>query len=149
MTHAVLDANVLASGMVGLLNRDSAPGEIFRRTLAGSIVNITSEAILREVERTLGKDYFRRAFLDTDRDSLLAALRRRSLVVPITVVVSGEASHPEDDLVLATAVSGDADYLVTGDKQLLALGTCQPVRIVSPREFLDVLGRQNWGVDRP
>jgi uncharacterized protein len=145
VTHAVLDANVLASGMVGLLNRDSIPGEIFRRTLAGTIVNVTSEAILREVERTLGKDYFRRAVLDTNRDSLLAALRRRSLVVSITVIVSGEASHPEDDLVLATAVSGDADFLVTGDKQLLALGTYQSVSIVTPRDFIGVLDRQKLG----
>lgn len=145
MTHAVLDANVLASGMIGLLNRDSTPGEIFRLTLAGSIVNVTSEPILKEIERTLGKEYFRRAILDTDRDSLMAALRRRSLVVPITVMVRGEASHPEDDLILATAVSGDADFLVTGDKQLLALGTYQSVRIVSPSDFLDVLDRQKLG----
>jgi putative PIN family toxin of toxin-antitoxin system len=131
--------------MAGLLSRGSTTGETFRLLLAGSITNITSEAILREVERTLGKDYFRRALLDTDRDSLLAALRRRSVVVPITAVISGVASHPEDDLVLATAVSGDANYLVTEDKQLLALGAYQSVLIVSPRDFLALLDRQKLG----
>jgi uncharacterized protein len=53
--------------------------------------------------------------------------------------VSGVASHPEDDLILATAASGAADYLVTGDRQLLALGTFYEVRIVSARQFLDTL----------
>jgi predicted nucleic acid-binding protein len=49
------------------------------------------------------------------------------------------ATHPEDDLVLATAVSAHADYLVTGDRKLQRLGSYQGVRILSPREFLAVL----------
>jgi uncharacterized protein len=143
--RAVLDANVLASGLVGLLKADSVPGEIFRRTLTNALVNVTSEAILREVERAISKDYFRRALIDTDLQSILAALRRRSVVVPITFTVSGVASHPEDDLVLATAVSGDADYLATGDKQLLTLGTLRSIRIVSPRRFLEILDDEKLG----
>ncbi len=59
--------------------------------------------------------------------------------MPITVTVQGVASHPEDDLILATAVSARADYLVTGDRQLLALGTFQGVQIVSPRDFVAIL----------
>ena len=70
---------------------------------------------------------------------------RRSLVVSITVLSAAKQVHPEDDLVLATAVSGDADFLVTGDKQLLALGTYQSVSIVSPRDFIGVLDRQKLG----
>lgn len=49
------------------------------------------------------------------------------------------ATHPEDDLVLATAVSAQADYLITGDAMLRKLRTYEGVSIVSPREFLDVL----------
>jgi hypothetical protein len=41
--------------------------------------------------------------------------------------------------VLAAAVSADADYLVTGDRQLQRLGTYEGVRIVSPRDFLALL----------
>ncbi len=40
---------------------------------------------------------------------------------------------------LATAVSGTAEYLVTGDKPLQNLGTYQSVTILSPRVFLDIL----------
>jgi uncharacterized protein len=60
--------------------------------------------------------------------------------VPISITVSGVASHPEDDLILATAVSAQADYLVTGDRQLLALGEYQGVQIVTPRDFATTLG---------
>lgn len=57
----------------------------------------------------------------------------------MAAVVAGVATHPEDDLVLATAISGSADYLVTGDRQLRQLGSFQGVVIVSPRTFLDLL----------
>lgn len=53
--------------------------------------------------------------------------------------VSGLASHPADDLVLDTAVSAGATYVVTGDGPLLRLGVVQGVTIVSPRHFLEIL----------
>jgi predicted nucleic acid-binding protein len=52
------------------------------------------------------------------------------------------ATHPEDDLILATAVSARADYLVTGDQQLQGLGTYQDVTVASPRQFLEILAAQ-------
>src|SRR3954470_3206887 len=49
-------------------------------------------------------------------------------------------NDPKDNPVVATAVAGKADYLVTGDRtHLLPLGEYQGVRIVSPREFLGLL----------
>jgi predicted nucleic acid-binding protein len=44
-----------------------------------------------------------------------------------------------DDLILATALSAQADYLVTGDSQLQGLGAYRGVAIISPREFLSRL----------
>jgi predicted nucleic acid-binding protein len=61
-------------------------------------------------------------------------------LVALTVTVTGVASHPEDDLVLATAVSGGAGYLVTGDRQLLRLANYEGIIILTPRDFLATLG---------
>ena len=68
-------------------------------------------------------------------------LRDFAIHTKLSIDVQGVASHPEDDPVLATAVSAAADYLVTGDRQLQQLGSYQGVRIVSPREFLTLLDR--------
>jgi predicted nucleic acid-binding protein len=70
------------------------------------------------------------------------ALKQDAQLIAITVTISGVASHPEDDLVLAAAVSATADYLVTGDKQLQRLGAYQGDTIVSPRQFLTLLDAQ-------
>ncbi len=69
----------------------------------------------------------------------LARLRTEASLQPLTVRVSGSATHPQDDLILATALSGRANYLVTGDHGLLSVGAFQAVRIVTPREFLAYL----------
>ena len=74
-----------------------------------------------------------------DIDTFLSLVSRVADVIPITLTVQGIATHAEDDLVLATALSGNADYLVTGDKELLNVGSYRGVTIVTPRAFLDIL----------
>jgi putative PIN family toxin of toxin-antitoxin system len=44
---------------------------------------------------------------------------------------------PKDDKLLELAISGNAGFLVTGDKDLLVLNPFQHVEIITPREFLD------------
>jgi putative PIN family toxin of toxin-antitoxin system len=48
----------------------------------------------------------------------------------------------DDDIVLATALSGKADMIVTGDDDLLVLGTFRGIRILSPRQFLEEVDRR-------
>lgn len=137
----VLDANVLASGVVGLPRVESTPGELLRRWFAGGFELVISDVVLTEVGRTLTKRYFVQRVPLAERERAMEVLHRRESLVPITEQIQGVATHPEDDLVLATAVSATADILVTGDKQLQALGRYQGVVILSPREFLALLER--------
>jgi putative PIN family toxin of toxin-antitoxin system len=102
---------------------------------------VTSEPILAEVERAWTKPYWRRR-IAADRAALvLALLRRFAEVVPVSAHVYGIATHPEDDTVLATAISARAPYLVTGDKGLLGVGRFRGVAILTPRDFLNLLER--------
>jgi predicted nucleic acid-binding protein len=68
-----------------------------------------------------------------------ALLASTTTLVSSTIKVEHVASHHEDDLVLATAVTAKADYLVTGDGALQQLGAYEGVTILSPRAFLDVV----------
>ena len=142
MIVAVCDTNVLAPALRGVGNPDNRLGDVLRQWRAGRFQLVVSQPILDELRRTLANPYFAR-FLSADQQvRALAILQRRALVVTITVQVHGVATHPEDDLILATAASAKADYLVTGDEKLLRLGSFHGVRIVTPRTFLDVLARQ-------
>ncbi len=63
-------------------------------------------------------------------------VRKQAIFVDVTHEVHGIASHWQDDLVLAAAVSGEADYLVTRDKEFRQVGEYQGVIIRTPAEFL-------------
>lgn len=143
MIRAVLDTNVLASGLVGLESRTSAPGIILARWLAGSGAGpfelVASPHILAELEQTLAKPYFRTRRLRTQIEAAERFVNSVATVVVPTIDVSGVAPHAADDLVLAAAVTAEADYLVTGDKRFLAVGSYAGVTIISPRAFLDLL----------
>jgi putative PIN family toxin of toxin-antitoxin system len=136
---AVLDTNVLASGVAGSLLPESIPGGLVCAWRAGAFSLVVSEHILSELTRTLATPYFRTRLSLGQVARAQRLLRRRATIVSLTAQVTGVATHPEDDLVLATAVSGKAQYLVTGDRKLQELGSYEGVRIVSPRAFLDIL----------
>jgi predicted nucleic acid-binding protein len=59
-----------------------------------------------------------------------------AVVAPLTVDVTGVATLPLDDFILATAVASGVSYLVTGDRKLRAIADFQGVTILNPREFL-------------
>ncbi len=139
MIAATFDTNVLASGVVGLSVPTSTPGRLLRAALDRRFTLVLSPFILEALERTLRKPYFAQRHSAAETRSVIAALARRATVVRISVRVRGVATHPEDDRVLATALSGAAGYLVTGDKQPLTLGAFRGVEIVSPAQFLGLL----------
>jgi predicted nucleic acid-binding protein len=91
------------------------------------------------VIHTFQTAYFRRHVSPAQASRAAALLRYEATQTPITVEVRGIATHPEDDLILATAVSAQVDYLVSGDEKLQKLRAYEGVAIVSPREFRHLL----------
>ena len=136
MTRVVLDANVLAPAFV---NPAAAAGRLVELWRDGAFELVVSEPILAELRRTYQDPYYARRVTPEQVEAVLALLRAEATVVPLTVAVTGVATHPEDDLVLAAAASAGADYLVTHDKQLLKIGRFQGVTILSPRDVLTLL----------
>jgi putative PIN family toxin of toxin-antitoxin system len=138
---AVLDTNTIVSGMLAPLG---IPKRLLDAAWAGQFQLCASAIILHEVFTTLNRDRITRKYRlsGTDLQRLRDLLEHEATSPPVTVEVHGVASHPEDDLVLATAVSARADYLVTGDSQSQKLKTYEGVTIISPREFLDILDRE-------
>jgi len=100
--------------------------------LAGRLVLISSPALLSELRRVLGYPKLAAAIKDPEvvADLIEAAA---VLVAPertITVV-----SDEPDNRVLEAAIEGGADYIVSGDKHLLALGVFAGIPILTPATF--------------
>lgn len=136
MIRVVLDANVLVSSLLGSERSATPPSAIMSLWLEKAFVVVISTPLYAEVERTVNQPFVVERVAESRRAKLLQVLNKHADHVTITVTVEGVASHPEDDLILATALSAHVDYLVTGDKQLLARDWYEGLRIVSPRDFL-------------
>jgi putative PIN family toxin of toxin-antitoxin system len=134
---ATLDANILASSAIAPAGGMLA--QLFDRWKRREYEVAISEHIYLEMQRALNSSYFQSRLSPSQIADFLTLIRTRATIVPITVTVQGVATHPEDDLVLATAVSAPADYLVTGDRQLLRLGMYQGVTILRARNFIAAL----------
>ncbi len=139
MMRVVLDTNVLASGFT---SQAGTPGQILLLWTYGAFVLVVSEHILAELARTFEAPYFQRRLARAQATANITFLRHEATITPITATVHGVATHPEDDVIVATAMSGNAEYLVTGDKPLQNLGAYQGVILLSPFAFLDLLKRQ-------
>ncbi|MGC9393405.1 MAG: putative toxin-antitoxin system toxin component, PIN family [Anaerolineae bacterium] len=134
----VLDTNVYISGVI--LSRGT-PFEILEAWRKQAYIPITSEAIIAEIERVLRYPRIRDRYHITDADNmrLIASLRTDALVVPDSNTANGICSDPDDDKFLACASTAQADYIVTGDPDLLILGQYKETIILKPHEFLNQL----------
>lgn len=141
MIVAVLATNVLVAGFYGLTKPASSPGALIRRWQENAFTLVLSEPILSEFARVIDRPFFTGRLTTSEIEAALTALRTLARIQQLTVPVTGAALHAEDDLILATAASAQADFLVTGDKALLELRPFQSSLLLSPRQFLEVLDR--------
>jgi putative PIN family toxin of toxin-antitoxin system len=139
---AVLDTNVLAAGFAGSPRLDSTPGEIVRRWRRGAFGLVVSEPILAELAHAFRQPYFTQRLSSAEIGEAFSGLRAEARMQPVTVHVAGIAAHAQDDVILATAASAEAPYLVTGDKALLERGAFRGTTLLTPRQFLQVLDQE-------
>ncbi len=136
MIKATYDTNTLASGTTVSHGPISF---VIDAWINDEVQMITSEPLIDELTRTLAKPYFASRLTPKQTQSFIDLVKTRARVVPITTPIPNVATHPEDDLVLATAESGKASYIVTGDHGLQNLKHFKEIQIVSPRAFTEIL----------
>jgi putative PIN family toxin of toxin-antitoxin system len=135
--RVLLDTNVLAASMAGHLSESSGPpAQLWSQWQAEQFDLIISAHLLDELERTLTTPWFRERSTPDAFYELMHYLRRYAIFVDASNDVVGIASHWHDDLILAAAVSGNADFLVTGDAEFLRVREYQGVRLCTPAQFL-------------
>lgn len=127
----VLDTNVLFAAVAarGLC-------EALLTAVLNAHTTVLSEHILAELRRHVaGKLHATPGQLD----EVESFLRENAEIVVPAIVPEAACADPDDRPVLGTAVAGRADALVTGDRELLALGAYESVAILPPRALYERL----------
>jgi putative PIN family toxin of toxin-antitoxin system len=133
LVTAVIDTNVLISALVG----HGKPKRLVLRLLQEHTV-VSSRDMLAELADVLTRPKF--AEIENSQiNSLLTILARKSVLVDIKHPLKVVAEDPEDDVVLATAHEGKARYVVSGDRHLLRLKEFRGIEIVSVKQMLELL----------
>lgn len=142
MLRAVFDTNVLVSSV---LLKAGKPAQAIQEWRKQRFLLIISPTLIRELRSTLGYDRIRRKYnlTDKDVDDIVALLDNDALIVSGVADVWGAVpDDPDDDHVLACAVDGEADVIVSGDHHLLDLGVYRDIPIITVRDFLDLLSEE-------
>ena len=135
---AVIDTNVQVRG---LLSKQGPPRRVLDTWLEGHYTLVTSLYLVDELIQTLSYPRIANRFRLAEQEitDILTALLSQAEVTPGQLHLPGVTRDPKDDAVVACAVEGEADYIVSGDQDLLVLGDYQGCQVVTPRQFLDIL----------
>ena len=141
--RALLDPNVLISYLLVPLG-NSPVNVTVDAALAGTYTLLLPEEVLEEVLRVAAnKPYLARRIAPESVEVLLRALVEAAEVVPaLEEEIPAIGRDRKDDYLLAYAAVGQADFLVSGDNDLLSLVEIAGIRIVSPAEFVGTLAAQ-------
>lgn len=126
---AVFDTNVLLAAII----TEGICSKLLRRARMGEFSLITCPFIMKELVRILLKKFrLPHDELDLTMEPVSEAI---SQVIEHNIKIKGICRDADDNNIIACAMAAKADYLVTGDSDLLEIKNYQGVKIVTPRDF--------------
>jgi len=132
--RVVADTNIVVSGLMWRGN----PRKILDAARAGDLILVTTGTLLAELEDVLGREKFAERLASagvTVRDLVLGYAALASVTEPAEIepVI---LEDPDDDAVIACAIAGRCEVIVSGDSHLLNLERFQNIRILTAAELV-------------
>lgn len=136
--RAVLDTNVLISG---LISASGPPRQIIDSWLAREFTLVTSPYLIEEVHHVLTYPRIASRLKLSEHELMVLFDKLVSLAeVELKIVpLPGVTRDPKDDAVIACAFASKADYVVSGDQDILVLHAYEGIQMIAPVGFLDIL----------
>ena len=127
----VLDTNILISA---LLVKNSTPFKVIKIVETIGVTLYSSET-LQEINQVLKRKKFDKYLTSEEKQEFIVKLVKKSELVKIQEVID-VCRDSKDNKFLEVAVSGQADFIITGDKYLLVLNPFRNIGIITVNEFL-------------
>ena len=137
MIRAVFDTNLLVSYL--LTHRPPIATLIDRHLAREDLVLVTAPGLLEELDRVLRYPRLQRYYSEAERTRFVALLMALAEVVDLPETIPRICRDPDDDQVIACAIVGQADVIVSGDRDLLVLEQVRRIPILSAAQFLEML----------
>jgi uncharacterized protein len=133
----VLDTNTLVSGLLW----GGTPGQLIAEIIARNSVLLTTDSLLDELQEVLGRPKFAPRFTAKGftPQEVLEQYQLWSVIVTPSPIPHGVIRDKDDEAILSCAVGGRADYIVSGDGDLLTLKEYQNIPIITTSQCLAIL----------
>lgn len=134
--RTVVDTNVIISGLFGITGSPST--QILEAVRAQKIILVSSPVIIDEISQVIGRERIIKItqMNKAERQSFIEGLIERSDMTAGKQLASVISRDTKDDKFLACAYEAKADFIVTGDEDLLILKEFRGTKIVTPRAFV-------------
>lgn len=132
--RAIIDTNVLLSGLLW----HGTPHALLDRVRDGTLTLVSSPVLLAELAEVLEQPKFDAVLArsNTSRERSLAEIQQLAEVLVPEALPQPVCRDPDDDHVLALALTAHVDLIVSGDKDLLDLNSFQNIPILAPVDAL-------------
>lgn len=135
--RAVLDTNILVSS---LIRKDTAPYLLYRAWRHKRFALLTSSWQLAEIELVLARPRLQKYVRPEEALEIVRGLHTEAEQVDTSMINVTTSPDPDDNHILAIAIGGQADYVVSGDKaDMLSLGQVDGIPIINARRAVDIL----------
>ena len=135
--RVVVDTNIVLSGMFW----GGIPAQVYDGAIEGRYTLLVTEDLIAELDRVLRYPKFEKHLTQRGLwiNELVAEFRKLAAIVLPAEIPSNAVRDTKDTPILACAVGGQADFIVSGDSDLLALGAYADIPILTPTQFLERL----------
>ena len=126
---AVFDTNVYIAAII----TEGICSKLLHRARMQEFSLISCPFILKEIRRILSKKFsLSHGEIAAAMEPINEAIGR---IVKHNLKITGICRDTDDDNIIACAVAAKADYLVTGDSDLLEIKNHQDIKTITPRDF--------------
>ncbi|MBW4062110.1 putative toxin-antitoxin system toxin component, PIN family [Candidatus Saccharibacteria bacterium] len=129
--RVVIDTNVWVSALVF----GGKPRQVVELLARGIVEVVISPEILTEMRRKIASKF---PDFGTDLGLIEILLEQDAELVMLGSITVTASRDDDDNRILETALVGNCNYIVSGDKDLLVLGSYEGVEILAPAEFMEM-----------
>ncbi len=129
----VIDTNTLVSS---ILIATSVPNLALQAIRESGAILISTET-LAELQKVMNRKKFDKYVTIEIRSEFIRQIIQESELIEIEEPIIA-CRDPKDDKFLEVAVNGNADYLITGDRDLLVLHPFRDIQIITPATFIEL-----------
>ena len=128
-----MDSNIFVSSFFWGGN----PRYVFDRVINGLDESFTNEQILKEIESVMNSRKF--SVNSNEIQDYIKIIRKYSKIIDSKEIPKDISRDNDDNKILQCGFDGNVDFIITGDKDLLVLIEYEKIKIMKPRDYLEIM----------